>query len=249
MKKNFYFLFFCFILCGSAKGQNWGLDNDYESIQFTYTLQYVTSQFKVFPAADWKEPIMEGNTQVSSPLSAMRSPVTSGFAIGLGATKHLRTHTVLRLIPTLTFANRLLNYEYHDVLGTTPEGLPIYHKERKVNEYLLEFPLSMKLKSNRRGNFGVYMTGGAKYSTAILQGKRNNDTEKIAQEKMLKNSRNYFSYEAGLGLDLYFKFLTLSPEIKYSSSFNNIMKQENSVFSRPIDKLMLRNVTFSLYIQ
>jgi len=28
-----------------------------------------------------------------------------------------------------------------------------------------------------------------------------------------------------------------------------VLKQENTAFSTPIDKLLLRNVTFSLYIQ
>jgi hypothetical protein len=249
MKTRVLFLFFSFFFSFSAIAQNWrGYDDD-GWMQFTYTLQFVTSDYKVFPAADWQTQLTENGTVLSPPLSAMRSRVDYGFAIGLGMVKNISDRLDLRLVPTLTIADRVLQYGYTDVVGETADGLPNYYKDRKVKAHLVELPLSLKLKSERRGNFGAYLTGGVKYSADISSAKQNNDTDKVPFEKMLKNNKSYFSYEAGFGLDLYFKFLKLSPEIKYAATFNDILRQENSVFSRPIDKLMLRNVTFSLYIQ
>ena len=238
MNKRIYLLLSCLFFFSSVRAQNWGWEDDFEAIHFTYTLQYVSSQYKVFPGADWQHA-----------LASMRSPVTSGFAVGLGISKNIHENVELRLVPTLTLADRQVSYGFHDMVGISPEGSPSYYIDREVKASLLEFPMSMKLKSTRLHNFGAYLIGGLKYSVDISSAKRNNDTEKVPLEKLLKNSKSYLSYEAGLGLDLYLKYFKLSPEIKYSSSLNNILKQDNSVFSQPIDKLMLRNVTFSLYIQ
>jgi hypothetical protein len=249
MKRSLCLVFPCLLCCFCARAQNWGWENDEEAFHFTYTLQYVTSQYKVYHAAGWQNPLMENNVAVSPPLTSIKSSVTSGFAIGLGITKDISYHTQLRLVPTLTLADRNLQYEYRDRIENLSTGMPDYYKDRKVQASLVEFPLSVKFRSDRRKNFGAYLTGGGKYSADISSARRSDDTEKVAFEKMLKNKSSYFSYEAGLGFDLYFKFFTLSPEIKYSSSINSILKQDNNAFSKPLDKLMLRNVTFSLYIQ
>ncbi len=238
MMKRLYFLLSCIFFFSNAQAQDEGWEDDFEAIHFTYTLQYVSSQYKVYPGAGFEQSF-----------ASMRSPVTPGFAIGLGLSKNLTDNLELRLVPTLTLADRKLKYGFHELVGMAPDGTPSYFVEREVKASLLEFPLSLKLKSNRRGSFGTYLTGGLKYSSDISSGKRNNDAGKIAVEKMLKNTRNYFSYEAGIGFDLYCRYFKLSPEIKYSSSIKNILKQEGSLYSQSIDKLMLRNVTFSLYIQ
>ncbi|WP_432713497.1 outer membrane beta-barrel protein [Pedobacter sp.] len=249
MKRYVYLLFSCLIYCTAAQAQYWKGNDNPEAIQFTYTIQYVTSQYKVTPTADWATQLMENNVPLSPNLSHMRSPEAYGFAIGLGVSKGLGSNAELRFVPTLTIADRILTYSYHHVLDVNSTGDPVYSKDRKVQASLVELPLSIKLKSDQRGYFGAYVTGGLKYSADISSSKRSDDSEMIAFEKMLKNKRSYVSYEAGLGLDLYFRYFKLSPEIKYSASFNSILQQENSVFSKPIDKLMLRNVTFSLYIQ
>jgi len=238
MNKRIYLILSCLFFFNAVRAQNWGWEDDFEAIHFTYTLQYVTSQYKVYPGADWQHA-----------LASMRSPVTSGFAVGLGLSKNIHENVELRLVPTLTLADRQIQYGFHNLVGISPDGNPSYYIDREVKASLLEFPLSAKLKSTRLHNFGAYLVGGLKYSADISSGKRNNDADKVPLEKMLKNSKSYLSYEAGMGFDLYLKYFKLSPEIKYSSSINNILRQDNSVFSQPIDKLMLRNVTFSLYIQ
>ncbi len=249
MRKRAFLLFFSVFLSFSAQAQSWGWEDNDKWMQFTYTVQLVTSDYKVFPATDWQTQLRENGAALSPPLNAMRSRVTYGFAIGLGLVKNITDQLDLRLVPTLTIADRVIQYGFKGSIGENEDGLPIYYKDRKVKANLIEVPLNLKFKSDRRGNFGAYVMGGVKYSADISSAKQTNDLDKVALEKMLKNTKHYGSYEAGIGLDIYFKFLTLSPEIKYSSSFGDVLKHENTVFSRPIDKLMLRNVTFSLYIQ
>lgn len=236
----------CLFILSTAKAQKWGDYGDDQAIQFTYTLQYLSSQYKVFKTAGWQQVDFLNNNNRLNSIRAQSSP---GFAIGLGISKSITEHVDVRLIPTLVLNDWILNYQYQNSIETDESGKSVYVKEKNVQVFLVEFPLSIKLKSDRRKNFGAYLTGGAKYSRNLYSAKRNDDQDKIALEKTLKNTRQYLSYEAGLGVDLYFEYFKLSPEIKYSSTFTSILKQDNSAFSRPIDKLMLRHVTLSLFIQ
>jgi hypothetical protein len=94
------------------------------------------------------------------------------------------------------------------------------------------------------------MLGGAKFTTDISSKKKtNNSLITDPAEKFINNKRNYLSYEAGLGFDLYFEYFKMSPEIKLSYSLKNVLKDEPTRFAAPIDKLMLRHVTFSLFFE
>jgi hypothetical protein len=113
---------------------------------------------------------------------------------------------------------------------------------------VIDLPLLLKLKSDRIGDFRAYVLGGFKYSQAI--GSRvNADAGAALTEKLVKNVSGYASYEAGIGCDLYFEFFKLSPEIKLSNSFGDVMLHENHPYSRPIDKLSLHTLMFSLHFE
>ncbi len=146
----------------------------------------------------------------------------------------------VRLTPTLVFNDRLAYYEFEGEEAII---------EKKVQSTMVEFPLGIKLKSDRRNNFRAYIIGGAKYSIDIGSKKKINDASFGAMEKFLKNKKNFLSYEAGFGFDLYFEYFKMSPEIKLSYALNDILKNDPSPYSKPIDKLMLRHVTFSLFFE
>lgn len=65
---------------------------------------------------------------------------------------------------------------------------------------------------------------------------------------MLKNIGKYSSYEAAIGFDLYFEYFKMSPEIKVSHSFKDVIKREGHPYDTPIDRAILRNFTFSLFL-
>ncbi|MNI79123.1 hypothetical protein D3C73_1355560 [compost metagenome] len=114
---------------------------------------------------------------------------------------------------------------------------------------MFEFPLGIKIKSNRLNNFRAYWLGGAKYSIDIASKKKTFDEGESAVNKLLKNERNYLSYETGIGFDLYFEYFKMSPEIKVSYSTSDILKHDDTAYANPIDKLKLRQFTFSLIFQ
>ena len=234
------------LLCGltvhTASAQNWGGGVDDDNLHFGFTFQYLSSEFKILKKDTWQKSYIDPETgsEVSGQLRSLSSVSSPGFGIGFVINKRLGENADLRLTPTLVFNDRLAYYDFEG------EEAPI---ERKVQSTMIDLPLGFKLKSDRRNNFRAYIIGGAKYSMDIASKKRTNDAPNAAMDKFLKNKTSFLSYEAGFGMDLYFEYFKMSPEIKLSYSLNSILKNDPSPYSAPIDKLMLRHVTFSLFFE
>jgi hypothetical protein len=228
---------------------NWGGGVDDENLHFGFTFQYIGSEYKIQKKVDWREP-QSGDGETES-LKSISSSVHPGFGLGFVSNLYLTKHLDLRFTPTLVFADRVVDYEflsaktYEQDAVPSPEGLT----RRAVASTMVEFPLLLKLKSDRRGNFRAYLVGGAKYGMDIVSKKKADDGDKVYFAKYLKNKKNILSYEVGIGFDLYFDYFKLSPEIKLSNSFNSVLKPDLEPYSNPIEKLFLRNFIFSLYFE
>jgi len=250
MKMKSGLLLLCVLVGLSAKAQNWGGGVDDTNLHFGFTFQYLSSEYKILKKYDpenginWRDSYtgdLDAGVLGPGTLNAISSEPSPGFGIGFVVNKRLIENTDLRFTPILVFNDRILTYHYNKE-----------NVEKKVSSTLVEFPLGVKIKSDRRNNFRAYVLGGAKYSMDISSRKKtNNDLIDNPELKMVNNIRNYLSYEAGLGFDLYFEYFKMSPEIKLSYSFNSVLKEEKILnrYSYPIDKLMLRHVTFSLFFE
>lgn len=234
----------CLLLAGSARAQNWGGGVDDSNVHFGFTFQYVSSEFKILKKENWRsEPYIDQDNPdlVPSKLKAISAVPSAGFGIGFVVNKRLNDNSDVRFTPTLVFNDRILKYQYDNSANDM---------EKKTQATLVEFPLGIKIKSDRRNNFRAYMLGGAKFTTDISSKKKtNNSLITDPAEKFINNKRNYLSYEAGLGFDLYFEYFKMSPEIKLSYSLKNVLQDEPTRYAAPIDKLMLRHVTFSLFFE
>lgn len=243
MKIKSGLLFLCLLVGLSARAQNWGGGVDDSNLHFGFTFQYLSSEYKILKKPHWNKPNNWPLEEDPNPptLTGISSESSPGFGIGFVVNKRLLENADLRLTPVLVFNDRVLTFHHNE----TKDNI-----EKKISSTLVEFPLGLKIKSDRRNNFRAYVLGGAKYSMDISSKKKtNNSNITDAAEKMVNNKRNFLSYEAGLGFDLYFEYFKMSPEIKLSYSFNSVLKPELNRYSYPIDKLMLRHVTFSLFFE
>jgi hypothetical protein len=243
MKKYFYALLFLISSSGSVFAQqNWGGGVDDDILHWGFSFQYIMPQYKILKNPNWRVPYLdpETNTVVTTPLTSISSPAATGMGLGFVTDLKLGDNANLRFTPSLSFADRFLNYEYEGATAI---------KQKKVSATMGDLPLGIKIKSDRRNNFRAYFLGGVKYSIDIISAKKNDDSGNIALEKFVKNKRNILTYETGIGFDLYFEWFKMSPEIKLSNSFRSILKQENNPYTTPIDKLFLHSVQFSLYFE
>lgn len=248
MKQTLLIAFFSFVFL-SSKAQNWGGGIDQEDFNWGFTFQYIASEYKLTRAANWREVFLDyenNNKPITDPLNSISSPLSTGFGVGFVFNKKINKNLDLRTTPTLVFDDRLVNYEYQQpaVYNTTFSSI-----QQKIAVTMFDLPLTLKLKSDRRRDFRAYILLGTKYSMDLASGKKTDDADKALINKVLKNKKNYASYEAGIGFDLYFEYFKMSPEIKISHSFTDVIKHENHPYATPIEKAILRNFTFSLFFE
>lgn len=250
MKKTLLILLFS-VIAFTLKAQNWGGGIDQQDFNWGFSFQYVASEYKIIRSPKWRKPFENTNPDdgplgtVTDPLKSIVSPLSAGFGIGFVMNYRLSPNLDLRSTPTLIFNDRIVNYTYEET-GINPD---FSEKEQRIQATMVDFPIGIKLKSERRKDFRTYLLLGAKYSMDLASGKKAKDEGKIAIDRVLKNKRNFASYEAAIGFDLYFEYFKMSPELKVSHSFGNVIKRENHPYDTPIDKAILRSFTFSLFFE
>lgn len=254
MTKKLSLVIFLFIFSTNLFAQNWGGGVDDEDIHFGFTFQYISAEYKILKKTNWRDIFYDpvDGSQVTTPGLSISSPPTAGFGLGFVINKRLSENMDIRLTPSLVFNDRIIRYEYEPRAPDTIGGVTTIYLttiDKKVQATMFEFPAGLKIKSKRLNNFRAYWLGGAKFSLDIASKKKTYDEGEASINKLLKNKRNFLSYETGIGLDLYFEYFKMSPEIKFSYSINDILNHDKTVFANPIDKTMLRHFTFSLFFE
>ncbi len=254
MIKKLSFIISFFIFSTKLFAQNWGGGVDDEDLHFGFSFQYISAEYKIIKKPNWRDPFYDpiDAKLVTSPGLSISSPPSVGFGLGFVVNNRLSENLDVRLTPSLIFSDRVIRYEYEPIPSVTNNGVTTTYPstiDKKVQATMFEFPVGLKIKSNRLNNFRAYWLGGAKYSIDIASKKKTFDEGEAAINKFLKNKRNYLSYETGIGLDLYFEYFKMSPEIKFSYSMNDLLQHDNTAFANPIDKTMLRHFTFSLFFE
>jgi hypothetical protein len=252
MKKPLLILLFS-VIAFTLKAQNWGGGIDQQDFNWGFSFQYVASEYKIIRSPNWREAFRNtdptegqvGAQIITDPLKSIVSPLSAGFGIGFVVNYKLTPNVDLRSTPTLIFNDRIVNYTFEET-GINPD---FSEKEQRVQATMVDFPIGIKLKSERRKDFRAYLLLGAKYSMDLASGKKAKDETFVLKQKYLKNIKNFASYEAAIGFDLYFEYFKMSPELKVSHSFGNVIKRENHPYDTPIDKAILRSFTFSLFFE
>jgi hypothetical protein len=243
MSKRVYLTIFLLFLCGNlllAQAPAWGGGADQNDLSFGFSFSYVSSNFKIVKKPDWRTPFFDQGTNrnITDSLNSISSPHQPGFAIGFITRYRITDHLEARITPSLVFADRALYYSYPTASADVT---------KQIQATTVDFPILLKIKSDRIRDFRTYLIGGVKYSVAI--GKGNSQVTIDPLERTVRNLSGFGSYEVGIGCDIYFEFFKLSPEIKLSNSIGNVLVPENQPFSSPISKLSLHTIMFSLLFE
>jgi opacity protein-like surface antigen len=244
MNKRLYLLIVVFALCGSgnvfAQVAAWGGGADYNDYSFGFYFSYITSSYKILKKPDWRAPYADatGKTYTDS-LNSVASSPSDGFGIGFIYRYRITDNFEVRTTPALVFADRSITYQF----ATASQN-----KVQTISAALMEFPLSLKVKSDRMGDFRAYLIGGVKYSYG-LSGPKPDDPTESPINKPVQNVRGFSSYEVGVGCDIYFNYFKFSPELKISNSFHNILVAANDPYNKPLDQLFLHTLSFSIYFE
>lgn len=160
---------------------------------------------------------------------------SAGFSLGFIVNYRLTDLLDLRLTPKVAFYEHTLRYRYTDETPT---------EEKLIESTMVELPLLLKYKSERRGNIRMYMIGGVKPALEA-SGKKNVENK----ASTLGITGTNLSLEAGFGFDLYYPLFKFSPELRFSRGIVNILENRTNVYGQPLQRVNTNTITLYLLFQ
>ncbi|WP_028297568.1 hypothetical protein [Olivibacter sitiensis] len=241
---------------------------------FNYTPSYYSLTLKSgFSSYD---PVFDNSSALSgkhlSRVISVPSYTGMGFGIPVDFKFNDRVDFVLR--PTYNMlAGQYLEYHFVDGQGNEVV-VPRFHRDllessigtvnREYNYFSFDMPLLVKYKSKEKSlkdnRYRAYVIAGMRYTNNLGARKYNSqlavEFENQPERMPLVIKPEIFSYEVGLGFDIYFEYFKMSPEIRWSQSIGNVLDRSEAVmaqghnpYTSVIDKLLLRNINISISFQ
>jgi hypothetical protein len=168
-------------------------------------------------------------------LYAVEPGWSAGFSLGFIVNYRVTDLLDFRITPKVAFYEHTLRYLYTDDTPT---------EEKLVETTMVELPLLLKYKSERRGNIRMYMIGGVKPGLEA--------SGKKAVENASSNlgiSGTNLSLEGGFGFDLYYPLFKFSPEIRFSRGIINILENTTNQYGLPLERVNTNTITLYLLFQ
>lgn len=203
---------------------------DYKKYHFGFLLSTNVSDFYF----DYRE----DNSFAQDSLQGISNQRQQGFNLALLASWDITPNIHLRFIPGLSFQDRGLNYRFLTADGTSEAIL------KRTESVFLDFPLLLKLRTNRVNNLAAYALIGGKYSRD-MQSQEDVDNA-VADELVIKLNRTDYSLDVGGGIDFFLPYFKFSIEMKTAIGFPNLLIQEETRFTAPIESLRTRTFILSL---
>jgi hypothetical protein len=147
----------------------------------------------------------------------------------------------LRFIPTLSFQERVLNYQSLDSKNFR-NGIG----EERINSTSLDFPLMLQFRTKRYNNFTAYALIGGQYSIDLQS------QEKASQsyiDPFIKIKKNDFQGQIGGGVEFFAPYFKFGLELKYSQGFKSSFIQDWTPVSNPINELYNKAWWFSIIFE
>ncbi|MFN3404033.1 MAG: porin family protein [Cytophagaceae bacterium] len=194
---------------------------DDKFIHYGFTLGIGSSRFKV------------KHSELYMQDSAMhaRAPYTAMATIGLIANFRIEGFWDLRVLPTVAFYQRKVDYEFAGG-----------HNSSQVTEStFIEVPILLKYKSQRRKNARMFMVAGVKPGIEAGAKKR----EK--KETDLRTQNIDLAIDYGFGFDIYYQFFKFSPELRFSHGLANLLVNDPNPYAQSLRRITSHSVTLYLH--
>ena len=157
------------------------------------------------------------------------TPISIGsFAVGPMGSISFSENVKLRLAILLSFQDR--NMEYVFLQNGARETYL-----REVRSVYTEFPLQLKLVTNRINNVAFYGTLGGKYG--VDWSSNISVKEQFDYKDVLKIKRSNIAYSVGGGVDFFLQYFKFGIDLRLDMGINNVLVPNKTYFSSPLEKL------------
>ena len=163
---------------------------------------------------------------------------TPGFSVGILGDLKANDWLSVRLIPTMHFGDKFVTFKEQG------SGAIV---EQYVKSTYLSVPLDLKISAERFNNYRPYVVTGFAPSFDL--------TVKKGNELLVKQADVMF--EIGLGLDLYYPFFKMIPELKFCFGLKDVLDNNRTDLKDPsllkytnsISEIRSRMITLTLYFE
>ena len=163
---------------------------------------------------------------------------TPGFSVGVLGELKANDWLSVRIIPTMHFGDKKVVFKEQRSGKVT---------EQYVKSTYLSVPFDLKISAARFNNYRPYVVTGLAPTVDL--------TVKKGKELLVK--RTDVMFEVGMGLDLYYPFFKMIPELKFCFGLNNILESNRTDlkdaslqrYSDALDKAQNSMIVLTLYFE
>lgn len=197
-------------------------DFDSKYFHFGFTLGFNTSDFQVKYNPDL---LFDNN------LLRIYNRRQAGFNLGIISSLNIFSKTLkLRFIPSLSFQERLFEFDYYD--PSMPNSVDL--RDARIESTYLDFPLMLKYRTFRYNNFAAYFVTGIQYSLDLAS---QIDINNGGPDPLIIIDKHDYAGQVGVGVDFFLPYFKFGIELKYSHGIKNILIQDNTRYARHLDEL------------
>lgn len=223
--------------------------------QMSYAIKYNKDYQKTpHPASEWPnttEPFYNPNaTYYVRSINQVPEP---GFIVGVVGNLRLGKYFDLRLVPSLSFGSRTIEYDfYRELQSSQPDQLPYLSKKKSIFSTFVEFPLQVKYKSKRQNNIAAYVIAGGNFKIDLASQKKSNVDiideagQLISVIDNIRVKRTDLAAEVGAGFDFYTGYFKFGVEAKMSFGLFDILDSQGLIYDSSIKSIQNRTFQISL---
>ena len=163
---------------------------------------------------------------------------TPGFSVGILGELKLSENLALRIIPTMYFGDKQTVYS---------EQLSGQKKEQIIKSTYMAIPFDVKVNAPRFNNYRPYLMAGLVPTVDLT----------VKKQKEILVKRMDCMFEIGMGMDLYYPFFKLIPELKFCFGLSDILVKDRKdltddtllKYTQSISSIQNRMIVLTLYFE
>lgn len=165
---------------------------------------------------------------------SIETEASPGYSVGIVSDLRLGHNLNLRFLPSFVNSERKLLIDMeHPFTGVRSV------EERLIESSLIQAPFELKFKTDRIHNHRWYVLTGFTYSYDL------SSKEDLDDDLIFKLNSSDLSYDFGIGMDIYFEYFKLSPQIKAFWGVADLNVPDGTIPVSGLESTRTRGILFS----
>lgn len=231
---SFALIGFCWLLLG---GSNTAVYGQFNAYSFTQKFENKWAHFGILMGYNRSEFRIRQSERFifNDSIAGIESLKGPGFNLGIVTNIHLGRHFDLRLLPSMTFAER--NLSYSTFLDTS--------FSQTIESINVDIPVLLKFKSDPYKDMRFYVLAGMRYSLDLASNANARNAEDI-----VKVGQHDLLMEYGFGFEFYFPYFIFAPELRLSQGLIDAHAIDpNLTFSNVLQRLFTRSIAIVINLE